>query len=96
MDCFEILGKSAHDRHQQLINNLNAIIELLSDDGTLLIIDIQKAPSYTGPRVLQLPGGYKGQGYHSHEIIDALEEIGMDEINVINGIKFQYVSSSVS
>ncbi|KAL8833231.1 MAG: hypothetical protein Q9170_004395 [Blastenia crenularia] len=90
MDCFEILNLSPAKRHQQLVANLKAIVDLLTDDGTLLIIDIQKTldPPVSTQEVMV--DGYKISGYHSNDIVHALRYMDMNDIEVKDDNHFQW------
>lgn len=94
MDCFESLYLNPVERHNQLLEHLRAIIRLLHESGTLLIVDVQKLSGPSDPRKTgSLIDGYKTTGYHSSDIVDALQSIGFDHIDILDDIRFQWVSS---
>lgn len=85
---------SPKERHHQLVLSLTAITESLNDQGSLLILDIQRATDQTGPNVMGLINGYKTCGYHSSDVVKALEALAMDEIEVVDNKRFQWVRDS--
>ncbi len=96
VDSFERLGLSAKDRHHQLCQSIHSLIQFLADDGTLLILDIQRHTDQTGPNKYGLIDGHKSRGYHSNDIVEALDSIGMDEIDVLDGNRFTWVRAIFS
>ncbi|KAL8903389.1 MAG: hypothetical protein Q9207_003963 [Kuettlingeria erythrocarpa] len=90
VDSFDGLGLSAKDRHHQLCQSLHSLTQFLGDDGTLLILDIQRHTDQTGPNKYGLIDGHKPGGYHSNDIVKALDSIGMDEIDVLDGNRFTW------
>ena len=91
MDCFEILSLSADDRLKQLMVNLDQLIHCLQDHGTLLILDFQKATTQKNVGINGLADGHKPNGYHSETIVDALKHLSVTDIEVKDGLRFQWV-----
>ncbi|KAL9003550.1 MAG: hypothetical protein Q9188_003591 [Gyalolechia gomerana] len=91
MDCFESLYLNPVERRHQLLENLRAIIRVLHENGTLLIVDVQKLSGRSDPRRTgSLIDGYKTTGYHSSDIVDALQSIGVDQFDILDNIRFQW------
>ncbi|KAL8761657.1 MAG: hypothetical protein Q9184_002241 [Pyrenodesmia sp. 2 TL-2023] len=90
MDCFETLDLPAKDRHHQLCQSIHALVQFLGDNGTLLILDIQRDRDQNMPNGFGLVDGHKTAGYHSRDIMNALESIGMDEIDVLDNKRFTW------
>ncbi|KAL8917969.1 MAG: hypothetical protein Q9208_007633 [Pyrenodesmia sp. 3 TL-2023] len=90
VDSFETLDLPAKDRHHQLCQSLHALVQFLGDNGTLLILDIQRDRDQHGRNGYGLVDGHKTAGYHSGDIVDALESMGMDEIDVLDGKRFTW------
>lgn len=82
--------------HKQLVKSLNIIINLLNANGTLLIIDIEKWDQSHSERnaALYSPtspyGGLKLDGHSSKDIVKALEELGMEDIEVVEDQPFLF------
>ncbi|KAL8942158.1 MAG: hypothetical protein Q9211_001527 [Gyalolechia sp. 1 TL-2023] len=95
MDCFEILPLSPVQRRHQLVENLKAIFRLLHENGTLLIVDVQKLSGRLEPTKMgSLIHGYKTTGYHSSDIVDALQSIGVKDVDILDGIRFQWEATT--
>lgn len=91
VDSFETLDLPAKDRHHQLCQSIHALVQFLGENGTLLILDIQRHKDQNGPHGYGLVDGHKTAGYHSRDIVNALESIWMDEIDVLDGKRFTWV-----
>ncbi|KAL8767662.1 MAG: hypothetical protein Q9209_005921 [Squamulea sp. 1 TL-2023] len=94
IDCFEVLGLNRGKRIRQLVGSLRAFTNLLADDGTILIMDIQKVTTQTGPAVFGLVDGHKTTGYDSDVIVKALQLLNMVDIDVIDNLRFQWEATA--
>ncbi|KAL8940593.1 MAG: hypothetical protein Q9216_002738 [Gyalolechia sp. 2 TL-2023] len=93
IDCFETLHLNPIHRRHELIENLKAIVQLLHENGTLLIFDVQRVSGRLDPaKIGSLVDGYKTTGYYSSDIVDALQSIGVYDIDALNNIRLQWVS----
>ena len=75
-------------KHAELVRALDIMINLLQEDGTLLIIDVEKCDDDCSPDAdSHSPGspheGLKVTGHGSKDIEKALEELGMEDIAVL-------------
>lgn len=86
---------SPHYNHDILVRALEILLLTLKNDGILFVIDIEKV-HYTscptpgthayGQELLH--GGKKVKGYGSREIAAACLELELDDIQVMEGVKF--------
>ena len=80
-----------------LVRTLEILLLTLDENGILLVIDIEKVhyslcpppgtPAY-GQEFLR--GGKKVRGYGSREIADACLELELDDIQVMEGLEFEW------
>ncbi|KAI4179247.1 MAG: hypothetical protein L6R41_007958, partial [Letrouitia leprolyta] len=84
------LTSSESEIQNHLIQSPEAIINRLNENGTLLIFEIQKHTNQTGPEVQGLIDSYKMTGYHSDDFVQALEAIGLEEIEVLDNVRFNW------
>ena len=78
------------------MRSLSVLIDLINANGTLLIIDIEKWEYSHSDRnqTLYSPtsshGGLKLDGYGSKDVVKALEELGMEDIEVVEDQPFLF------
>ena len=88
VDFFTHEGIPEAIKHKQLVKSLDVMINLIDENGTLLIIDIEKCDKGCSfGAASHSPGsphdGLKVTGHGSKDIIKALEELGMEDIAII-------------
>ena len=86
--------------HAQLVGSLETITNLINFNGTLLIIDVEKCDfdeenhensnTQPSPRFIFTNERKKYTGSGSREIVKALEELGMEDIDVVGDQHFQF------
>ncbi|KAL8723383.1 MAG: hypothetical protein Q9225_000299 [Loekoesia sp. 1 TL-2023] len=94
VDGFEILNQAPDERREQLRESLRAIVDRLGDQGTLLIMDIQKATDQKGPAMYPLIDGRKTTGYHSSDIVEALRSMKVHDIEVLDDKRFRWEATA--
>ena len=94
IDCFEILRLSPSDRHKQLLESLQALVEPLNDGGTLLIIDMERVAREADE--VPILGGKKMTGYHSSDIVNALGDMDVEGVDVLGDKRFEWVRTLLS
>ena len=77
------------------MRSLDVMIDLIQENGTLLIIDVEKCDeeSYQDGDLLSSespPEGLKTFGHGSRDIAKALEELGMEEIAIMGNQHFLF------
>lgn len=96
MDFFTHESIPEDNKHKQLVRSLNVMIDLINPNGTLLIIDIEKWNLEHSKRdaALYSPtsphGGLKLDGHGGKNIVKALEELGMEDIKVVEDQPFLF------
>ena len=95
----EDVGEDA--KHEELVRALDVIINVLLENGTLLIIDIEKCDEDCHLDTdAHSPGspheGFKVTGHGSKAIEKALDELGMEDIAVLVDEDFQFEIKSGS
>lgn len=82
-------------KHKQLIKSLEVMINLVGENGALLVIDIEKCDrDCSKGAAMYSPGshheGLKFTGHGSKDIVKTLEELGMEDIAVIGDQRFLF------
>lgn len=82
-------------KHKEFMNCLGVMVDLLDENGTLLIIDIEKCDQdCSNDASLHSPGfrhdGLKFTGHGSKDIVEALEELGIEDIAVTKDQPFLF------
>ena len=95
MDFFAHESAPKEIKHKEFTNSLGVMIDLIDENGTLLIIDIERCNlDCSNDASLQSPGsshdGLKFTGHGSNDIVKALEELGMEDIAVIKDQPFLF------
>ena len=87
IDFFTHTDVDDEEKHKELMRALDVIVSLIEQNGTLLIIDVEKCEDYEdilGDEDLHSPGspheGLKTFGHGSKDITRALEELEMEDI----------------
>lgn len=87
VDFFTHTDADENEKHKELMRALDTMISLIKENGTLLIIDVEKCEDYEDileDEDLHSPGspheGLKTFGHGSNDITRALEELGMQNI----------------
>ena len=81
--------------HKQLVRCLDVMINLIDENGALLIVDIDQCDKdCSKDPAAHSPGspheGLKFTGHSSKGIVEGLEELGLEEIAVIGNQKFLF------
>ena len=95
MDFFAHEGALKEIKHKELMKCFGVMINLLYNNGTLLIIDMEKCDQEcSNDPALHSPGsphdGLKFTGHGSRDIVKALEEFGMEDIAVTEDQPFLF------
>lgn len=90
-----------YEKHEELVQALDVMINLIDANGTLLIIDVEKCDENCYPDAdSHSPGsaqeGLKVTGHGSKDIIKALEKLGMEDIAVVGDQDFLFEAKNRS
>ena len=84
-----ITDASSDVQHMDLVNALDILSARLKHEGLLIIVDIEKIYGYTNSVDETLMDGKKEEGNGSREVLAALEDVGMEDIAVIEDQNFR-------
>ena len=95
VDFFSNYYADEDTKHEQLVSSLDTITNLINPNGTLLIIDVEKREEEYGQDADAHSCGFANErlkytGSGSAEIVKALEELGMEDIDVVGDQHFHF------
>ena len=88
IDCF-VTDAPNDVQYTELVNALDILAGRLKHDGLLIIVDIEKFYGDSDAASEAFSDGRKETGSGSKEVIAALNEIGMEDIAVIENQEFK-------
>lgn len=95
VDVFTHEGVPKDTKHKQLVKALYIIINLIEENGTLLIVDVEKCDNdcSRGAAVQSLRSPHEGlkvTGHGSKDIVKTLEQLGMEDVAFIRDRPFLF------